>query len=330
MYRNKTIAVVVPAYNEALLIGDVLRTIPAFVDAVLVVDDASRDDTPALVRGAMTHDPRIALIVHGANRGVGAAIVTGYKECLARGLEIAAVMAGDNQMDPADLPGLLDPIVDGRADYTKGNRLITGEAWKVMPRSRFLGSAMLSLLTKIASGYWQIADFQCGYAAVSLAALKVLQLGRLYTRYGYPNHLAVMLNIFNLRVKDVPVRPIYNIGEKSGIRLWKVVPRIGWLLFKSLFWRLKEKYVIRDFHPLVFFYLFGVVLIPAGFFYGAFITFSRVFLRRLVGSGTVVKVAMMLSTQVGMLIDVIIILAGFQFLLFAMWIDMENNRNLNS
>jgi len=159
--------------------------------------------------------------------------------------------------------------------------------------------------------------------------LKVLQLDRLYPRYGYPNHLVVMLNIFNLRVKDVPVRPIYNIGEKSGIKLHKVIPKISWLLLKCFLWRLKEKYVIRDFHPLLFFYLFGFFLLPLGLFYGFFILITRLLLRNILAPSTFVNIAMTVSTPFGMLIDIILIVAGLQFLLFAMWIDMENNRDLN-
>jgi glycosyltransferase involved in cell wall biosynthesis len=330
VYKNKSVGVVVPAHNEELLIGEVLKNMPPFVDKIIVVDDQSKDRTKEITQEFMARDGRIIFIEHIKNRGVGAAIVSGYKKCLELNLDAVAVMAGDNQMDPAELPKLLHPILDNRADYVKGNRLITGEAWKVIPRARYLGNASLSLLTKIASGYWQIADFQCGYSVITGDALRVLELDRLYPRYGFPNHLAVMLNIFNLRVKDVPVRPIYNIGEKSGIKFRKVIPRIGWLLLKSFFWRLKEKYVIRDFHPLVFFYLFGFVLLPFGTLYGFFIFFTRVFLRGVAGPSKFVDFAMTFSTAFGMLIDIILILGGIQFLLFAMWIDMEYNRNLNS
>ena len=329
MYKNKTVGVVVPAYNEELLIGDVLMNIPAYVDRIIVVDDKSRDSTRSTVRQFMDKDPRVLLVEHDVNRGVGTAIVSGYRKCIELGIDISVVMAGDNQMDPGELPHLLAPIEDGRADYVKGNRLVTGEAWKIIPRARYLGNASLSLLTKIASGYWQIADFQCGYSAVSVEALKILPLDKLYPRYGYPNHLLVMMNIFNLRIKDVPVRPIYHIGEKSGIKFRKVIPRIGWLLFKSFFWRLKEKYVIRDFHPLVFFYLFGFFFLPLGMLYGLFIFFCRVFLRHLGLSAKLVQIAMTVSTPFGMLMDIILITSGIQFLLFAMWIDMENNRDLS-
>jgi len=329
MYENKAIGVVIPAYNEELLIGDVLENIPEFVDRIIVIDDGSKDNTKEIVKNFMEQNQKIVLIEHETNRGVGASIVSGYKKSIELSIDITVVMAGDNQMDPEELPKLLNPIIEGEADYVKGNRLITGEAWKMIPKSRYLGNASLSLLTKIASGYWQIADFQSGYAAIALDALKILELDRLYSRYGYPNHLMVMLNIFNLRVKDVPVRPIYNIGEKSGIKIHKVIPKISWLLVKSFFWRLKEKYVIRDFHPLVFFYLFGFLLLPLGVFYGFFIFFTRVFLRQIIESSKFVGLAMTFSTPFGMLIDIILILAGIQFFLFAMLIDMEYNRHLN-
>ena len=142
----------------------------------------------------------------------------------------------------------------GEVDYAKANRLFTGRAWELIPHTRYLGNAVLSLLTKIASGYWHVADSQAGYTASRCATLELLDLDRIYTRYGFPNDMLVHLNVWNARVRDVPSRPIYGVGERSGIKIRKVVPRISWLLFKGFFWRLREKYVIRDFHPLVFFY----------------------------------------------------------------------------
>ena len=147
----------------------------------------------------------------------------------------------------------------GELDYAKANRLFTGQAWELIPRTRYLGNAVLSLLTKIASGYWHIADSQSGYTAISLGMLELLDLDRVYTNYGFPNDLLVHLNVWSARVRDFSSRPVYGVGEKSGIRYRKVVPRISWLLVKGFFWRLREKYVIRDFHPLVFFDEFGIL-----------------------------------------------------------------------
>src|SRR3990170_2297611 len=250
------------ARNSAL-VGETLAGIPGFVDRVIVVDDASTDATAERARAG--GDPRVDVVTHDRNAGVGAAIVTGYKLALAEGLDVVCVMAADNQMDPADLETLVTPVARGELDYAKANRLFTGEAWSLIPRTRYLGNAVLSLLTKIASGYWHVADSQTGYTAISREMLAELDLDRVYARYGFPNDILVHLNVWNRRVRDYPSRPIYGVGERSGIRLRKVVPTISWLLLKGFFWRLREKYVIRDFHPLVLFYLLGITLSGAGF-----------------------------------------------------------------
>jgi len=250
MYDGKSVAVVVPAYNEEALIASTVSTIPDFVDRIIVVDDGSKDAT---VEKAKDADPRVDLIVHEQNQGVGAAIVTGYKRAIAEEMDVTAVMAADGQMDPDDLETLVQGITTDQVDYAKANRLFTGQAWELIPRTRYLGNAVLSFLTKIASGYWHVADSQSGYTAVNLPTLKLLDLDRIYKRYGFPNDLLVHLNVWNRRVRDFPSRPIYGVGERSGIRLRHVVPKISWLLTKGFFWRMKEKYIIRDFHPLVLF-----------------------------------------------------------------------------
>ena len=255
MLDDKRVAVVVPAHDEEKLIAETIRTIPYFVDRIIVVDDASKDGTVAVVKEL--DDERIVVIEHERNQGVGAAIVSGYEQARDERIDVTAVMAADAQMDPADLETLCRPVALGEVDYAKANRLFTGQAWEVIPRYRYLGNALLSLLTKIASGYWHVADSQSGYTAVSLEYLELLDLDRLYPRYGFPNDLLVHLNVWNARVRDYPSKPIYGVGERSGIRLRKVVPTISWLLFKAFWWRLWQKYVIRDFHPLVFFYVLG-------------------------------------------------------------------------
>jgi len=309
---GRTVAVVVPAYNEEALVGETLSGIPSFVDRIVVVDDASTDGTAEKARSFA--DPQIEVVSHENNLGVGAAIVTGYKRALEERLDVTAVMAGDNQMDPAELEAILAPVLLGEVDYAKANRLISGRAWELIPRNRYLGNAVLSLLTKIASGYWHVADSQAGYTAISLDALERLDLDRVYTRYGFPNDLLVHLNVINARVRDVPSRPIYNVGERSGIKLRKVVPRISWLLLKGFFWRMREKYVIRDFHPLVFFYLFGIVATLVGLGLGIAETVLRI-MGHGIPTATIVLVALLL-------------IAGSQFTLFAMWFDMESNKDL--
>jgi glycosyltransferase involved in cell wall biosynthesis len=310
MLDGKTVAVVVPAYDEERLLPETLAGIPEFVDHIYVVDDASRDGTA--VQAAA--NPRAQLIRHEENRGVGAAIVTGYKQAIADRVDVTCVMAADNQMAPEDLESIARPVVQGDADYAKANRLVSGEAWRLIPHARYLGNAMLSLLTKIASGYWHVADSQSGFTAVSLATLERLDLDRIYPRYGFPNDMLVHLNVVEARVRDVPSRPVYNVGEQSGIRYSRVIPAISWLLLKAFFWRLWQKYVIRDFHPLVFFYVFGIAMFVAGLGLGI----AEVVLRILgnpIPPATVVLVALLL-------------LFGSQFTLFAMWFDLERNKDL--
>jgi len=172
------------------------------------------------------------LIQHEVNQGVGGAIATGYKWCREHEIDVTVVMAGDAQMDPADLPTLLEPVIAGTVDYAKGNRLFTGDAWNQIPKVRYLGNSAMSLLTKIASGYWRVTDSQSGYTAISLKALKTIDWDQMYRRYGQPNDLLVRLNVYNFRVRDVPVKPVYNIGEESGVRPLRMIPRLSWLLFK--------------------------------------------------------------------------------------------------
>jgi glycosyltransferase involved in cell wall biosynthesis len=312
MLEGKSVAVVVPAFDEEALIGTTLGGIPGFVDRVYVVDDASQDGTAERARSF--GDSRVAVIVHERNQGVGAAIVSGYEHALADGIDVTCVMAGDNQMDPAELEQLVRPVARGEVDYAKANRLFTGEAWRVIPRHRYVGNAILSLLTKIASGYWHVADSQSGYTAISRAMLAQLDRDRIYRGYGFPNDMLVHLNVWNARVRDFPARPVYGVGERSGIKLHRVVPRISWLLLKGFLWRLREKYVIRDFHPLVFFYAFGFVMTGVGLALGVVETALRI-AGNAVSVGTVVLIALLLT-------------AGSQFILFAMWFDMESNKDL--
>lgn len=312
MLEGKRVAVVMPAHNEEHLVAETIAGIPAFVDRIVVVDDASDDAT--VERARDTDDARVEVIQHERNAGVGAAIVTGYKRAIEEQMDVTCVMAADNQMDPYDLEMLAGPVARGEVDYAKANRLVTGEAWQLIPRTRYLGNAALSFLTKIASGYWHVADSQSGYTAIGLPVLAMVDLDRVYPRYGFPNDLLVHLNIVNARVRDFPSRPIYGVGERSGIRYRHVVPKISWLLWKGFFWRMWHKYVIRDFHPLVFFYALGFLATFAGLVLGCIELAYRIAGYE-VSVGTVVLIALLL-------------ISGSQFTLFAMWFDMESNKDL--
>lgn len=312
-FPGKSICVVIPCYNEETQVAKVIATLPTWITNICVIDDCSPDRTSEVVRELATADTRIHLIRHDVNQGVGGSIATGYKWARDNEIDVAVVMAGDAQMNPDDLPALVAPVAEGRLDYTKGNRLFHPKAY-LIPRVRFFGNSVLSLLTKIASGYWHVADSQCGYTAINRRALQSIEWDQMYKRYGMPNDLLVRLNVHNMRVGDVEVEPIYGVGERSGFQSRKVIGPIARLLVKKFAWRLREKYVFRDFHPLVLFYALALVLAAAS---------AALFIRLVVlwiGAGTVppmTALALAFSST-----------TCLQSLFFAMWMDMEANRPL--
>ena len=362
MLNKKTIAVVVPSYNEEKQIGMVIESMPDFVDRIVVVNDKSKDETASVVQKYIKNDKaevrdlnhkdkivpnrynhadmvvekmreeehrlftpsevynkepkksRIILINHMKNGSVGASIATGYKWCLDNNIDCTAVMGGDGQMDPSELESICLPVVDGEVDYVKGNRLKHRSANLVIPKIRFLGNSVLSLLTKIASGYWQVSDTQTGYTAISLEALGGINIYNIYPSYGCPNDILVKLNIANFTIKEVPIKPIYDIGEKSKMKIFKVIPRISWLLFK-LFWkRLYKKYLFRDFHPLFLLYHLAIILLLIN------IPYAVASLTDLFGGQKISTNSFIAFMFLG--------ITGFQSLFFAMWMDMMDNQRL--
>ena len=311
MYKHKTIAVVVPCYNEEKQINGVIKTMPAFVDKIVIVDDKSKDTTVAVVSGLK--NPKVVLLKHQKNCGVGAAIATGYKWARDHHIDIAAVMAGDGQMLAKDLLTILTAVALDRADYAKANRLISGKAFQKIPKTRYFGNSVLTFLTKIASGYWHIVDSQTGFTAINQKMLRLIDWDKMYPRYGMPNDILVRLNVYNARVADVPIEPTYDVGEKSGIKIYRVFFSIPLMLMRMFFWRLKEKYIIRDFHPLVLFYLFGMLmgLISAGLFV------RLIYLWPIYGFvPSTTFLAWMFAS-----------ITSLQFTLFAMWFDMDYNKD---
>jgi glycosyltransferase involved in cell wall biosynthesis len=314
MFLDKKIGVVIPAHNEERLIGKVIGTMPSFVDHIIVVDDKSQDGTAAAVQEIAASNKKVTLLRHEQNRGVGGATATGYKWARDRQIDVTAVMNADFQMDPADLHRIVRPVCQGDCDYTKGNRLFRGESWGMIPKHRYIGNSFLSLFTKIASGYWHVADSQSGYTAISLQALRAIDLDAIYPYYGVPNDMLIRLNIGNFRVRDVSIRPVYNVGEVSGIKIRKVLFTIPWMLLKGFIRRMVEKYMIRDFHPLIFFYFLGIL-----FFFFTVILTIRAFIYlgidgHLPPINTLAAMFSFMSSSI--------------FTLFAMWFDMEYNKDL--
>lgn len=367
MLNNKTVAVVVPCYNEETQIISVLESMPDFVDRIVVVDDRSTDSTfnvvkqyvdqcspsPLVIKDLLEREvernrfnnadvvlaeirkdeqklftpqelynktpdtSRVILIRHTQNGSVGAAIASGYKWCRDRGIACTAVMAGDGQMDPAELEGICKPIIlDPELDYVKGNRLSHRSAFFVIPKIRYFGNSILSLLTKIASGYWRVSDTQTGYTAISLNALNAIRLHEIYKSYGCPNDILVKLNIAFCKIKEIPIKPIYKVGEQSKMKVGKVIPRISYLLFKCFWKRLYVKYLFRDFHPLFLLYHLSFLLL----------LIDIPFIIEVIGS---MSPSETLSIQ-SLIIFVFLTTTGLQSLFFAMWMDMMDNERLQS
>jgi len=313
MYKDKKIAVIVPAYNEEKLIHKTISSVPDYVDKIIVINDNSYDNTSYILDlSKKDFSDKLIVINHSENKGVGKAIINGYKKSLELNMDISAVMAGDAQMNPVKLPKLLDPIIDNQADYTKGNRLVS-ENINNMPKIRRKGNSILTILTKIASGYWNIMDPQNGYTAASREVIKRIIKEKIYPRYGYCNDILVKLNIYNFRVMDVTIPPVYN-NEKSGIRLRNYTPKLSLLLTKLFFWRINKKYGSLNFHPLLIFYYLGLFLIPIGFLLGFYLLYNRI----ITGNYTIGSITL----------AALFLILGFQFLLFGMLFDEMENKEL--
>lgn len=363
MLLEKTIAVVVPAYNEETQIGMVIESMPDFVDKIIIVNDCSKDKTaeivksfwskdlnkgnkilnttlfqiegryhrsgralqqqalaeldlfiPSKVENADPENERVILINQLKNGGVGAAIARGYKWCKDYGIDCTAVMAGDGQMDPDELESICKPVITENIDYVKGNRLIHRSALLVIPKVRFFGNSVLSILTKLASGYWHVSDTQTGYTAIGKKAINSIKLYDIYKKYGMPNDMLVKLNIAMCTLKEIEIKPVYDIGEKSKMKIWKVIPCVTWLLFKSFFKRLWLKYFFRDFHPL-------------------FILYHVSFVLGIMSLPLLVKVVKLIFSEkdinpVTLLALGFMLISSLQSLLFAMWMDIQDNERL--
>ena len=312
MFKKNKIAIVIPAYNEGMLIETTLQTIPDYVDTIYVVVDGSSDNTLKRINNCQTNDKRIIIIQHERNMGLGQTLIDGYLASKKSDNNITAVMAGDNQMDPEDLPNLLDRIIEEDFDYVKGNRLIHRDIKNTMPRYRLIGNSILTILTKFATGYFFLMDPQSGYTAIKNKVLRQIPIHKMTKGYGYNADILCMLNIEGFSVTDQKIKPVYN-DEKSKIKLFRYIFKTSLLLFKLFFRRLWKRYVILDFHPLVLFYLFSffntvAIIVPMA------IRFFVMYYKHDIMPKTT------------LIILVFTFLITFQSVLFAIWMDMDYNK----
>ena len=306
MYRDLNVAVVVPAHNEERLISRVIETMPDLVDRIIIVDDASTDRTSENAR--LAGDDRVDVITLDRNLGVGGAIMSGHRRVLDGESDVAVIMAGDAQMDPAYLPNLLDPIADGIALFTKANRFYGPGTFEGMPKTRILGNVALSFLTKMASGYWNLFDPQNGYTAIHRRALERLPLDRIAQRYDFENDLLIQLNILRVPARDVPVPAVYG-DEVSGMRLMHVGPRIALRLWRGFWHRMWWKYVLQSFSAVALMFFSGLFALAIGAAVGVFVLVNTLG-PPVASPGTV-------------LLSVAPTLTGIHLLIMAMWLDIQ-------
>jgi len=307
MYKAQQVTVVLPAYNEARHIAQVIQTIPELVDRVIVVDDCSKDQTYEAALACQ--DARVVALHTPENQGVGGAMVTGYRHALELGADIVVKMDADGQMIPDYLPRLLDALIDGGYDYAKGNRFLASESLAQMPRLRLFGNIALTFLTKLASGYWHIFDPQNGYTAIKTSALGVLDLSRIHKRFFFENDMLVHLNFFSFRVKDVAIPARYG-EETSHLSPFRIMVTFPLLLLRRFLRRIYQKYVLRDFSPIALFLLLGSVLFGWGAGFGVYLWIKA--------SGT------LNATPTGtIMLALLPLILGFQLLLQAIVLDIQ-------
>jgi glycosyltransferase involved in cell wall biosynthesis len=309
MHRGLRVAVAIPAYRAEATVARVIATLPAWVDQIVVVDDVSPDGTAAVL--AAVDDSRLVVLRHERNRGVGGAMKTAYRKALELGADVVVKMDSDGQMDPAQLPALLDALLDRSCDYAKGNRFLDSKALADMPAARLLGNLALTFLTKLASGYWHVFDPQNGYVACRAEVLRRLDLDAIADDYFFENDMLVHLNILECRVADVPMPARYG-GERSSMRIGRVLSSFPGRLFVRFWKRIVQRYVLRDFSPVALFLLAGIPLLAGGVAFGAWSWYQSY------RSGVV-------SSTGRVMLSVMPIVIGFQLILQAILLDIQSS-----
>jgi len=303
------IAVIIPMYNAQDHIVDVLRGIPSFVRTIIVVDDASPDDSAARVQ--QLADPRVRLVRHSRNQGVGGAMLTGYQTAIKCGAEILVKMDSDDQMDPAFLLPLIAPILRGEADCAKGNRFLHARELSAMPLQRRIGNIGLSFLTKMATGYWNIFDPTNGYTAIHAIVFPLLNLASIDRRYFFESSMLLELGLVRAVVQDVSI-PARYAGEKSHLSEWKSLLQFPPRLVAGFLRRLWVQYFLRDFGVFSVFLVSGSALFAFGAIFGAYHWWLYAWQFRVASpTGTI-------------MLSVLPIILGVQLLLQAIVLDVQN------
>ena len=308
-FHKFNLAVVIPAYHVADTIEVVLKELPDYLRHIIVVDDASPDNTSELVEAFANRDRRIVLVRHAQNQGVGGAMVTGFKKALELGAQVIVKIDGDHQMDPVYIPELVEPLLEGKADYVKGNRFRDFEALGRMPLIRRAGNLGLSFLTKAATGYWNCFDPTNGFFAVRAEILRELHLERIDRRYFFETSMLANLYLLGAFILDVPMPARYR-GERSSLSIWRVLGEFPAKLLVTMLRRLLLRYFLFDFSMVSVYLLAGIPLILFGLIFGSVKWIQYYRLGVAAPTGTVI-------------LPTLALILGIQILLSAIEIDMN-------
>ena len=308
MYRKLSIGAVIPAYNEELLIGSTIESIPDFVDYIVIVNDGSKDGTLNIIRKYKKSDKRIVLINNTCNRGIGFSLKAAIKMASELGSDRIVVIAGDAQMDTKQIIPLIDNMTLRNLDFIKANRFMHFSALKKMPRHRRVGNIIVTILTKFSTGYYSIFDTQNGYVVYTNDIVKRIPWDLVGDRYEYENTILIGLSIIDAKIGDYPIPAIYN-NEKSTIKLFSTTTRVLHVLFKGFWQRIYYKYILYGFHPIALFLFCGLFFLVAGVGIGGWILFSKIITGTVPTSGTV-------------MLAVLPMLVGLQMLLTALVMDV--------
>lgn len=303
------LAVIIPCYRVSRYIENVLRTIPSMVHTIIVIDDACPEQSWQVAESLKKIDPRIQIVRHSENQGVGGAMITGYEQALKSDCDIFIKMDGDGQMDPKYIESLVRPLINNCADYCKGNRFREFNSLQSMPKLRLFGNSVLSFVVKAASGYWNIMDPTNGYTAIHRRILEKMDLTKLSRRYFFESDMLIQLNILSAVATDVPMKSRYA-DEESSLNIPTVILQFPTKLARGLVRRLFLKYFIYDFNMASVYFLIGIPLLSFGLVFGILEWFDSFLTGKTKSAGTIMVAALP-------------IILAFQMLLQAIQIDID-------
>jgi glycosyltransferase involved in cell wall biosynthesis len=310
---ESNIAVVIPCYKAKTHVINVINDIPSYVDRIYCVDDACPESTGKYIENNSL-DPRVSVVYHEKNLGVGGAMITGYQAALENGAEYIVKIDADGQMDPSIISHFVKPIINGQADYTKGNRFYRLEDLSSMPKIRLLGNAVLSFMSKFSTGYWGLFDPNNGYTAIHASVLKLIPLSKVSKSYFFESDMLFRLNTLRAVVIDIPMQSKYE-NEISNLSVFRSLIEFSFKHLNNFFKRIFYNYFLRDFHLASVEWILGPILLCYGMIFGIIKWLESISLNTSATAGTVMLAALP-------------IMIGLQLLLSALSFDIDNKPSI--